>query len=241
MTAAACAAAIGGDRTAMRPGLQRHLLPICAICSLALHASLLVLQVPTAPPRPVVRAAEGPQVLHVRLQPPSEAAAPAAPQATPAATVPAPVPPRSDAAVRAAPAPAPAAPVQAAPAPAMTQAEAVPAAVPAPPAAAGAHDGYVPRPMLSVAPVAITPVILSAPAGETTVARYVGVLSLYIDEQGQVQDAVADEATLPAAFEQAAREAFMAARFTPGQVDGRPVKSRQRVEVVFDNTPLPAH
>jgi hypothetical protein len=35
----------------------------------------------------------------------------------------------------------------------------------------------------------------------------------------------------------AARAAFMNARFTPGQVDGHPVKSRIRVEVVFDDGP----
>ena len=100
------------------------------------------------------------------------------------------------------------------------------------------RDQYIPRPMLSVVPVVQTPVLLVAPAGETQIARHVGILSLFIDEEGVVRRIAAGEPRLPPAFEQAAREAFMAARFAPGQVDGQLVKSRVRVEVVFDNTPL---
>ncbi|MEJ8858355.1 energy transducer TonB [Variovorax robiniae] len=92
--------------------------------------------------------------------------------------------------------------------------------------------------MLTVAPVAQTPVHLIAPPDETAIARHAGILALYIDEQGEVRQVTADDSSvLPPAFEQAAREAFMAARFAPGQLDGLPVKSRVRVEVVFDNTP----
>ena len=70
--------------------------------------------------------------------------------------------------------------------------------------------------------------------------RHVGVLSIFIDEHGQVQRSEADDAVgLPEALVQAAREAFMAAQFAPGEIDGRAVKSRVRVEVVFDDTPMP--
>jgi hypothetical protein len=106
------------------------------------------------------------------------------------------------------------------------------------PATASAQDDYVPRPLLSVPPVARSLVILAAPEGQADLTRHVGILSLFIDEDGRVHHVAADDAALPPAFEQAAREAFMAARFSPGQMDGRAVKSRVRVEVVFDNTPL---
>jgi hypothetical protein len=106
------------------------------------------------------------------------------------------------------------------------------------PHAASKVDDYVPRPLLSVAPVALAPVLVEAPPDDTEIARRVGILSLFIDDEGKVQRIEAEEPSLPEAFEQAARDAFMAVRFSPGQVEGRAVKSRVRVEVVFDNTPL---
>ncbi|WP_431274772.1 hypothetical protein ACQ858_22780 [Variovorax ureilyticus] len=99
-------------------------------------------------------------------------------------------------------------------------------------------DDYVPRPLLSVPPVALAPVIIGEPAGEASTGRLTGVLSLFIDDQGQVRRVVAEPPYLPPAFEQAARDAFMATRFSPGQMDGQTVKARVRVEVVFDDTPL---
>ncbi|BEP38039.1 hypothetical protein GmRootV59_50100 [Variovorax sp. V59] len=86
-------------------------------------------------------------------------------------------------------------------------------------------------------PIAKTTIVLEPPPGEIVSTRLVGILSLFIDEQGRVQRVDAEEPTLPPAFEQVAREAFMAAKFSPGEVEGRAVKSRQRVEVVFDYTP----
>ncbi len=100
------------------------------------------------------------------------------------------------------------------------------------------HNDYVPRPLLTVPPVAQAPVLIGEPTGATQTGRYVGILSLFIDEEGRVQYVAADEPALPPLYEQAARDAFIAARFSPGQVDGRAVKSRVRVEVVFDSTPL---
>lgn len=90
--------------------------------------------------------------------------------------------------------------------------------------------------MLTVPPVAKARVSLNTPAGETQFARYTGILSLFIDEAGRVQHISSDEPQLPPAFEQAARDAFMAAEFSPGEVEGRAVRSRLRVEVVFDST-----
>ena len=103
-------------------------------------------------------------------------------------------------------------------------------------------DDYVPRPLLTVPPVARTPVTFAAPDGEMIRGRHVGVLSLFIDEHGQVQRIEADDAvSLPDALAQAAREAFMAAQFAPGEIDGTAVKSSVRVEVVFDDAPFAEH
>jgi hypothetical protein len=97
--------------------------------------------------------------------------------------------------------------------------------------------GYVPRQYLSVPPLATEPVVIPTSPGSVDVGRRVGVLALYIDEQGRVRRVEAEPPALPEAMERAAREAFMGARFSPGQVDGHVVKSRIRVEVVFDDGP----
>lgn len=130
--------------------------------------------------------------------------------------------------------------------------ESTPAAAPQPEEAASvatgqrsapgdsAEGGYVPRPLLTVAPAANTPVVIAMPPGPVEIGRRVGVLALYIDEQGRVRRIEAEPPPLPRAMEQAARDAFSAARFSPGQVDGRVVRSRIRVEVTFDAGSLPA-
>lgn len=106
------------------------------------------------------------------------------------------------------------------------------------PTLAADHEDYVPRPLLSIPPAVQAAVIIATPSGEPDVGRRVGILSLFIDEEGRVRHVAGNEPLLPPAFEQAAREAFMAARFTSGQIDGRPVKSRVRVEVVFESIPV---
>lgn len=99
-------------------------------------------------------------------------------------------------------------------------------------------EDYVARSLLTLPPNALAPVMVQPPPGDFGATRLVGVLSLYIDDEGAVRHVEGNEPLLPALLEQAAREAFMATRFAPGEVDGRPVKTRIQVEVVFDNTPL---
>ncbi|MGA0612367.1 energy transducer TonB [Caldimonas sp. KR1-144] len=117
----------------------------------------------------------------------------------------------------------------------------VPDAGEAPPAAAyaviDAADGpdYLPRPWLSVAPTPVEPVALDYPALEGDTGWHRAVLALFIDEAGVVQRVRVEEAELPAALEEAARKAFMGARFRPGELDGVAVRSRLRVEVEFDS------
>ena len=59
------------------------------------------------------------------------------------------------------------------------------------------------------------------------------VLRLFIDEQGVVERAEVVRAEPAGLFEDAARTAFMAARFEPGLRAGRPVRSEMTVEVEF--------
>jgi len=63
-------------------------------------------------------------------------------------------------------------------------------------------------------------------------------LRLYINENGTVDSIDITEAEPEGVFEQAAAEAFAAARFRPGHKDGNPVKSQIALEVSF-GAPLP--
>ncbi|HUJ85634.1 MAG TPA: TonB family protein [Burkholderiales bacterium] len=63
------------------------------------------------------------------------------------------------------------------------------------------------------------------------------VLDLYLSESGAVERVVAVKGNPPGVFDDAARRAFAAARFTPGMKDGRAVKVLLRLEVSFENGP----
>jgi periplasmic protein TonB len=98
-------------------------------------------------------------------------------------------------------------------------------------------DDYYPRSMLSVPPSAADPVIIAYPAIANDAGYYRSELVLFIDETGRVTRVRVDGDVLPAALEASARDAFTNVRFRAGEVNGQAVKSKIRVEVVFDNRP----
>ncbi len=59
------------------------------------------------------------------------------------------------------------------------------------------------------------------------------LLTLKLDDTGQVQSLVVKEAYPPDVFDQSALNAFRAARFYPGEKDGRPVNSEVEIKVWF--------
>ncbi len=97
---------------------------------------------------------------------------------------------------------------------------------------------YIPRPQLSMAPVAQRAILIEAPPGQQEPRRISGVLSIFINEYGVVDHIVPTGSDMPPEFEKAAIAAFRGMTYSPGQLQGQAVKSRIRVEVVFDNTPL---
>jgi Gram-negative bacterial TonB protein C-terminal len=100
-------------------------------------------------------------------------------------------------------------------------------------------DGdYFTRAMLSQAPSPLDAVVIDYPLIENDSGHHVSELTLFIDETGRVARVRVDGASLPAALEAAARQAFASAQFRAGEVDGHAVKSQIRVEVVFDNRPV---
>jgi TonB family protein len=62
-------------------------------------------------------------------------------------------------------------------------------------------------------------------------------IELYIDEAGRVERVQTLHAEPPGYFEASTQSAFLAARFTPGMKDGRPVKVKLRLEVKFGDPP----
>jgi hypothetical protein len=75
-----------------------------------------------------------------------------------------------------------------------------------------------------------------APSG-----RFRAVVTLFIDDRGVVQRVRIDEADdsgLPPVLEDATRQTFLRSAFTPGEIDGRPTRSRLRIEVEYATEPL---
>lgn len=98
-----------------------------------------------------------------------------------------------------------------------------------------ADADYLPRSLLSQPPAPLAPVLIDYPPIDDDKGRYVSELSLFIDATGNVAKVRVDGPQLPPALEAAARSAFLGARFAPGQLDGQAVRSRIRIEVVFES------
>lgn len=104
------------------------------------------------------------------------------------------------------------------------------------PGVASEDDQYVVRSLLTLPPVPLAPVVIDFPDFKGEANRYVAELTLFIDESGVVVRVKAEGDVLPPPLEEAARNAFMRARFRPGELtDLGAVKSRIRVEVVFES------
>jgi Gram-negative bacterial TonB protein C-terminal len=97
-------------------------------------------------------------------------------------------------------------------------------------------EDFFSRDSLDVGPSPATPVLIDYPSIPGVGGTHVGLLTLFIDEMGRVLKVRVDSQALPAEMQDAARSAFMHAAFAPGLVDGLPVRSRIRVEVVFESS-----
>jgi len=101
-------------------------------------------------------------------------------------------------------------------------------------------DDYYPRALLTLPPTPIDTVVIDYPPIADDRGLHASELTLFIDEAGRVARVRVEGAALPAALEEAARSAFLNARFRAGEASGQAVKSRIRVEVVFDSRPIDA-
>ena len=101
----------------------------------------------------------------------------------------------------------------------------------------GGFNDYLPRHLLTVGPRPETPVIIDYPAHWNLPGRRSGRLAIYIDEHGTVRRVEALDSALVPAMVEAARSAFLSARFLPGERSGQAVRTRMEVEVDFDAGP----
>jgi periplasmic protein TonB len=108
-----------------------------------------------------------------------------------------------------------------------------PTATTAEPESATTED-FVPAAQLSSRPTAIDPIEVPYPDAESA-KDLTATVELYIDQDGRVVALEpTDQATLAPNYLDAARSAFVGARFAPGLLEGRPVKSRLTIEISFE-------
>ena len=197
-------------------------LTLALVVSAALHASLLF---GVSVRRPDAIDLSEPILARIRAVPAATEHAPAPPAEKRARTV---VHPATDG-------PAPSQPSVVAASPVTYVPQVAAEALPAVEMPLLADPTWYPAAELDVFPVALAPVRPTYPqaAADAGLAGEVTLL-LLIDDAGHVRDSAVLDAQPPNTFEEAALAALRAARFRPGQRDGREVRSRILVKVVFN-------
>lgn len=105
--------------------------------------------------------------------------------------------------------------------------------LPAGPLQLPADPEYLPRGRLSVPPSPIDAIDVPFPDDVTGTVDLRVHLAVFIDSAGAVQRVRLDTEGVPPAFAREIEKTFLAARFTPGERDGRSVASVLRLEVEF--------
>lgn len=95
-------------------------------------------------------------------------------------------------------------------------------------------DIYLDRRLVTEGPSPNTPVMIDYPADAPTAQSYTGRLRLFIDQHGVVRKVQGLPPHLPPPMLHAATSAFLAARFSPGKLNGADVRTKIEVEVSFD-------
>lgn len=93
-------------------------------------------------------------------------------------------------------------------------------------------EWYYPARYLHARPTPMRPIEPIYPANRESVAGRI-VLLLFIGKTGAVDNYRIIESDPPGDFDSSAIEAFLAARFFPGKIAGRPVRSQIKVEIRY--------
>jgi hypothetical protein len=90
---------------------------------------------------------------------------------------------------------------------------------------------------LETRPQPLSPIAVPYPKDAQQGGAWSALLAIFIDEDGTVVRVNVLSAKLPLPFEDAAVTTFGSARFRPGRIGDKPVKSRMVIEVFFENAP----
>ncbi|MDD2976903.1 energy transducer TonB [Aquabacterium sp.] len=93
---------------------------------------------------------------------------------------------------------------------------------------------YVAASLLTIRPRVVGDLLILYPPSAPT-GTFKTQVTIHIDEQGRVEQVLLSGDTLPPELANSAISAFNAARFTPGEVDGIPVRSSVQIEIEFDS------
>lgn len=96
---------------------------------------------------------------------------------------------------------------------------------------------YHPRSELSSSPEPLQEITVQWPDERALPERVAIVYILHIDELGIVREVIPDTKKPLPDVDVVVQKAFLGALFSPGQIGGYPVRSRIRIEVVFESAP----
>lgn len=94
---------------------------------------------------------------------------------------------------------------------------------------------YYASSQLTQRPVPLTEIALDDPAIVPVVASGKMVMTLWINAQGEVENAAVEESGLPSLFTGPAIAAFKRLRFRPGELNGRSVGTIMKIEVTYED------
>lgn len=96
-------------------------------------------------------------------------------------------------------------------------------------------EEYHPRSKLSAPPVPLQEITVQWPGERTLSERVAVIFILHIDEHGVVREVIPDTQKSLPGVDEAVKKAFLGAKFSPGRIGGESVRSRIRIEVVFES------
>jgi len=94
---------------------------------------------------------------------------------------------------------------------------------------------FLPYSKLTFRPAPLTDTTIPFPEGVNAHGISHPILTIFIDEEGNVVKVKVMDSDLTPPFETSALLTFRLARFRPGRIDDKAVKSRMRIEVTFDS------
>jgi hypothetical protein len=104
----------------------------------------------------------------------------------------------------------------------------LPALLPAPPYYFSAKDLTQKPLVVRDVPADLTLIVPDVPAQAAT-------LQILINEYGEIDQVIVEDSLLPEAAQKTVVDAFVKARFHPGEINGVPVKSQLRIEIMLED------